>query len=195
MTQEIARMTGIQVVDGFRYLGVLLRASYQGSMRESYDSVCEGVTAKCNRIYASNVDLFHRRQLIKSVVIPSYNHVFVSVGPCWVACKKLDLEIIKLFWTHKANWEIKKGWRLVAKKRVQASYEMGGLKMNLSTDMANGLMLNGLQRIRQGGLLDVGQRTFMYQLLEERLREINIINLEELFKIGGPKIWIKIGTT
>ncbi len=81
----------------------------------------------------------------------------------------------------------------MAKKSVQASYEMGGFKMDFSTNTANGLMINGLQRIRQQGLLDARQRIFMYQLLEERLREINILNLEELFKIGGPKIWIKIG--
>jgi hypothetical protein len=108
LMQEIARMTGIRVVDSFWYLGVQLRASYQSSMRETYDSVCEGITAKCNRKYASNVDLFHRRQLIKSVVIPSYNHVFASFGHCKEACKKLDFEIIKLFCTRKVNKEIKK---------------------------------------------------------------------------------------
>ncbi len=33
----------------------------------------------------------------------------------------------------------------------------------------------------------------MCQLMEERPWEINILNLEKLFRIGGPKIWIKIG--
>jgi hypothetical protein len=127
------------------------------------------------------------------VVVPSYNHVFASFGPWEEACKKLDTEIIKLFWNRKVNGDIKKGRRLVAKKRVQASYEMGGLKMDTATDTATGLMLNGMQRIRQQGLLEAGRRNFMCQLLEERLREINILNLEELFKIGGPRIWNKIG--
>jgi hypothetical protein len=170
LMQEITRLTGIRVVEGFRYLGVQLRASYQGSMRETYASVCEGIAAKCDRIYSSNVDLFHKRQLIKSVVVPSYNHVFASFGPWEEACKKLDSEIMKLFWNRKVNGDIKKGRRLVAKKRIQASYEMGGLKMDLSTDTATGVMLNGLQRIRQQGLLEVGQRNFMSQLLEDSLR-------------------------
>ncbi len=79
--QEIVRITGLQVV-GFPYLGVLLGASYQDLMHESYGAVCEGITAKCNKIFASKVDLFCKRQLIKSVVIPSYNRVFMSFGPC-----------------------------------------------------------------------------------------------------------------
>jgi hypothetical protein len=42
------------------------------------------------------------------------------------------------------------------------------------------------------GWRDLGNKkqvsNFMYQLMEVRLREINILNLEELFRIGGPKI-------
>ncbi len=108
LVQEITRLTGIRVVEGFRYLGMQLQASYQDSMRETYASVCEGITAKCDRIYVSTVDLFHKRQLIKSVVVPSYNHVFASFGPWEEACKKLDTEIIKLFWNQKVNGDIKK---------------------------------------------------------------------------------------
>jgi hypothetical protein len=80
---------------------------------------------KCNRIYTFKVDLFHKRQLIKCGVIPSYNHVFISFGPCKKACKKLGPQIIKLFWTQKANGEIKTVRILVAKNRIKASYEMG----------------------------------------------------------------------
>jgi hypothetical protein len=60
-------------------------------------------------IYASKVDLFHKRQIIKSVVIPSYNHIFMSFGPCEEVCKKLDSEIIKLLWNRKIAGETKKG--------------------------------------------------------------------------------------
>jgi hypothetical protein len=98
LLQEVARLTGIQVVTEFRYLGVQIRTSYKESMRASYEAVYEGITTKCNRLYASRVDLFHRRQIIKTVVIPSYNHIFMSFGPCEEACKKIDGEIIKLFW-------------------------------------------------------------------------------------------------
>jgi hypothetical protein len=80
--QEIAKTTGIQVGDGFRYLGVQIRTSYKGSRDASYEVVQEGITAKCSRLYASKVDLFYIRQIIKTVVIPLYNHIFMSFGPC-----------------------------------------------------------------------------------------------------------------
>jgi hypothetical protein len=191
LMQEIARVTGIQVVDGFRYLGVQIRASYEASRDASYGAVREGITAKCNRLYASKVDLFHRRQIIKTVVIPSYNHIFMSFGPCEKSCKNIDQEITGLLWNRKVGGEQKRGRRLVAKNRIDASYEMGGLKMDFTTEIANGLVLNGLQRIRQQGRAE-GTENFLATLLRECLREANILNLEELFKIGGPRIWTKV---
>jgi hypothetical protein len=106
--QEITGITGIQAVDGFRYLGVQSRASYKGSRNASYNAVHEGITAKCNKLYASKIDLFHRRQIIKTVVIPSYNHIFMSFGPCEAACEKIDREIIKLLWNRKVGGKCKR---------------------------------------------------------------------------------------
>ncbi len=53
-------------------------------------------------------------------------------------------------------------------------------------------MLNGLQRIRQQGRAE-GNESFLFTLLRECLREANILNLEELLKIRGPRIWTKVG--
>jgi hypothetical protein len=76
LLREVSRLTGIQVVTEFRYLGVQIvykqiHATYQGCKDASFEAVREGITTKCNRLYASKVDLFHKRQIIKSVVIPS----------------------------------------------------------------------------------------------------------------------------
>jgi hypothetical protein len=139
LMQEIARITGILDVNGLRYLGVQIRASYKDSRNASYGAVQEGITAKCDRLYASKVDLFHSRQIIKTVVIPSYNHIFMSFGPCEEACKKIDQEITRLFWNRKVGGEHKRGRRLVAKSRIDASYEMGGLKMDFTTEVQTGL--------------------------------------------------------
>jgi hypothetical protein len=192
LMQEIARTTGIQVVDGFRYLGVQIRASYKDLRDAPYGAVYEGITAKCNRLYVNKVDLFHRMQIIKTVVIPLYNHIFMSSGPCEEACKKIDCEITKLLWNRKIGGEYKRGRRLVAKHRLDASHEMGGLKMDFTTEITNGLVLNGLQRIRQQGRVEEN-KSFLSTLLRECLREANILNLEELLKKGGPRIWTKVG--
>ena len=89
--QEAARVTGIQVVTSSRYLGIQIHPTYAESKRASYASVCEGLIAKMNRIYSSKVDLFHRRQLIRTVVIPSYNHVYMTFGHCEEAGDRICL--------------------------------------------------------------------------------------------------------
>jgi hypothetical protein len=103
----------------------------------------------------------------------------MSFGPCEEACKKIDGEIIKLCWNRKIGGEQKMGRKLVAKNRIDASYEMGGLKMDFTTEIANGLVLNRLQRIRQQGRTE-GNQNFLFKLFSECLREANILRLEEL---------------
>jgi hypothetical protein len=130
----------------------------------------EGITAKCNRLNASIVDLFHRRQIIKTVWIP-HTTTFLCFGPCEESCKKIDGKIIKLFWNRKTAGEIKRGSRLVAKSMIDASYEMGGLKMDFTMEIANGLVPNGLQRIRQQGRTRDKNKSFLFKLYSECLRE------------------------
>jgi hypothetical protein len=62
----------------------------------------ERITAKYDRFSMSHTDLSHKRQLIKIVVIPSFNHIFLSFGFCEEAASKLDSRVIKLFWTKKS---------------------------------------------------------------------------------------------
>jgi hypothetical protein len=67
----------------------------------------EGITAKCDRYNMSHTDRFHKRQIIKSVVIPSFNHIFMSFGFCEEAASKLDSRVIKIFWTRKSKGELR----------------------------------------------------------------------------------------
>ena len=193
LMQEIEMMTGIKVVTNFRYLGVQIHASYARSKEASYAVVEEGIKAKCDKINTSFVDLFHKRQLIKTVVIPTYNHIFMAFGLSEAAGDRLDKKIIQLLWTKKVEGQVKQGRRLVAKNRLGASYEMGGMKMDFSKETANGLMLNILQKMKLQSDRPRNEQNFLYQLFEEKLREINSPNIKELFRIAGPKIWIRNG--
>ncbi len=64
--------------------------------------------------------------------------------------------------------------------------------MDFTSEIANGWILNGLQRIRQQGRGEMDS-SFICMLMRECLRDVNTLNLEELFKIGGPRIWTKVG--
>ncbi len=68
----------------------------------------------------------------------------------------------------------------MAKRRIGASYQMGGLKMDFSKEVAQGLMLNSIDRLRRQVELRGEQQNFLYQLMVERLREINGLNIKEL---------------
>jgi hypothetical protein len=58
--------------------------------------------------------------------------------------------------------------------------------MDFITNTAYWLLLNGLQRLKQHGDLGAGNCNFLYQ-------EINGLNLEEFYWIGGhPIIWTKV---
>ncbi len=94
--QEIERMPGMKVVTNFRYLGVQIHASYARCKVASYVVVEEGIKIKCNKINTSFVDLFQKRQLIKTVVISTHNHIFMAFGLSEMAGDRLDKKIIHL---------------------------------------------------------------------------------------------------
>jgi hypothetical protein len=177
LMQEIEMMTGIKVVRNFRNLGVQIHASYACSKEASYAVVEEGIKVKCDKINTSFVDLFHKRQLIKTGVIPTYNHIFMAFGLSKVAGDRLDKKIIQLLWTKKVEGQVKQGRRLVAKNRLGASYEMGGMKMDFSKETANELILNILQKMKLQSDGPRNEQNFLYQLFEEKLREINSPNI------------------
>ena len=59
---------------------------------------------------------------------------------------------------------------------------MRGLQLQSSMDIAQGLLLNTLNRLRQQVMLDKDKQMFYCKLLLEKLRNCNIHNLNELFK-------------
>jgi hypothetical protein len=65
-------------------------------VRASYGRVEEGITSRCNKINTWYVDLFHRRRLIKTVLTPSFNHIYMSLGFCAEAGQRVDNPILKL---------------------------------------------------------------------------------------------------
>jgi hypothetical protein len=105
--------------------------------------------------------------------------------------QKLDNQILRLLWTKRANGVIKQGRRLVAKKRINASYKMGGLQMDFTRDTAMGLLTNFIQKIFNLRGIE-GEKPFVYELFAEYIRGLDTPNLEELINMGGPRIWRKI---
>ena len=120
------------------------------------------------------------------VVIPSYTHIYTSIGFCQQHGEQLGEMCRKVLWTKKEQGVLKCKRRMVAKKRLAAGYEYGGMQMQESESIAQGLSLNTLQRIHNQ---TKGSSNFIAQYYEALIREIMGISLKDMFKIGGMNAW------
>ena len=48
--------------------------------------------------------MFHRKQLIQQVILPSFNHCYMTLGYDQDSGSKLDKQVIKLLWTGGQRW-------------------------------------------------------------------------------------------
>jgi hypothetical protein len=105
-----------------------------------------------------------------TVFVPSFNHIFMAFGhdPQWG--EEIDKMILKLLWTKKREGQVHKGRTLVTKKRLTMDYTYGGLKVFFSKEIAEGLVLNTLQRLNMQQGAPEGQKTVLLKLLDKTLQ-------------------------
>jgi hypothetical protein len=190
---EILNLTGIKQVEEFRYLGIQLCKTQEASRVASYQKVQENIKSRYQRINSSYVDLFHRRQLIKQTIMPSFNHVFMVFGHDEENERALDGMMVDLLWTRSCQGQVRQGRRLVAKKRLDASFNMGGLNMDKTAQLVDGLLLNMLKRLHDQSQLPEDKRIFFYHTIDSLLVRLGAPNLEELFRLGGSRTWGELG--
>jgi hypothetical protein len=192
MVEEITQLTGIQTVEQFRYLGIQLGKTYEISKAASYQAVQDNIRARYLRINSSHVDLFHRRQLIRQTIMPSFNHVFMAFGHCEDTERVLDGMMVNLLWTRSSDGQVKQGRKLVARKRLDASFNMGGLNMDSTGQMVDGLLLNMLGRMRDQCRLPENRRIFYFHIFESMLMRLGAPSILELFRLGGLRAWERL---
>ncbi len=86
-----------------------------------------------------------------------------------------------------------KGRTLVAKKRLTMDFTYGRLKVFFSKEIAEGLVLNTLQRLEMQQDAPEGQKTFLLKLLDRSLQGAMAPSLKEMFQMAGSKIWQSYG--
>jgi hypothetical protein len=72
-------------------------------------------------------DILHRAMLINMALIPIYNHVMMALPVGKLYSDELQKEVLKFLWTCQHEGQSKQKRRLVAKNRLGAGLEMGGL--------------------------------------------------------------------
>ena len=144
---EIEQQTGIKCVDGLRHLGIEVRKTYKSTVEATNAKIMQQTESKYKRINKSFTDMFHRKQLIQQVILPSFNHCYMTLGYNQVSGSKLDKQVIKLLWTQEdKGGEIKQKRIMVAKQRLGVGHEYGGLQLQSSEEIATGLGCNFIQR-------------------------------------------------
>jgi len=189
LLQEIAEITGIQIVESFRYLGVEIRQTYLESKEASFQKTYDTLERKFDRINSTYLDLMHKRQLINMAILPAFNHIFMAFGfdERWGGI--IDKKVLNLLWTQKSGGERRQKRRLIAKKRINASFEMGGLKMNFTKQIADGLLLNTLKRVKVQLTGPEDKQLLISKIFERIVLDKMAISIIDMFKIAGPVTW------
>ena len=76
LMEEIEQQTGIKCVEGLRHLGIEVRKTYKSTVEATNNKIKQQTESKYKRINKSFTDMFHRKQLIQQVLLPSYNHCY-----------------------------------------------------------------------------------------------------------------------
>jgi hypothetical protein len=181
---------GIETPENCKHLGIYLGKTIERTIEETMRNT-EAKRIK-RRILATTppTDLLHRALLINTALIPIYNHIFMALPTQEDYMKDLQKEITDFLWTRQQEGAKIQKRRLIAKNRISASFEKGGLQVPHPTDTADGLHLNLLQRvyniIRTPARYPTSQ---LPNILQETLQDAGCPSLQYHLENLGPDKW------
>ncbi len=180
---------GFSTPDTIRHLGIELGPNIQTTVRETLNKI--DLKAAKRRILATAppTDILHRATLINSALVPLYNHVLMALPAREADLQPLYKEIKSFLWTRTESDTTIQKRRLVAAKRLSASFEKGGLQIQHPEETAEGLRLNLLQKYFRK--INNNQMTVFSHLIMEILQRAGRPSLTEHINSMGPREWNK----
>jgi hypothetical protein len=118
---------GFATPNSMRHLGLQLSKTIEDTMRETLQKI--DLKAIKQRILATSppTDTLHRATLINSALVPLYNHVLMALPATEIDLDPLYREILGFLWTRTSDAVTTQKRRLVAAKRLSASFDKGDL--------------------------------------------------------------------
>ena len=181
---------GIETLETCKHLGLHLGKNIEDTMEVTMRNT-EPKRIK-RRILGTTppTDILHRALLINTALIPIYNHIFMALPVQKEMTKRLHQEILDFLWTKQHDGETIQKRRLVAKDRIPASFNRGGLQVPHPDDTAEGLHLNLLQKIQNKIRLPHRYPpSHLPAILEETLRDARCPTFTEHLEKYGPDRW------
>jgi hypothetical protein len=138
---------------------------------------------------APPTDILHRATLINSTLTPLYNHVFMALPVTEKDLRPLYKEINSFLWTRTENEVTIQKRRLVAAKRLSASFYKGGLQIPHPWETVEGLRLNLIQKYFRK--INNNQPTIYSRIIEQILSRSGRPDLSEHIYRMGPQEWMR----
>jgi hypothetical protein len=182
---------GFSTPDTIRHLGIELGPNMRSTISETLAKI--DLKAAKRRILATAppTDVLHRATLINSALIPLYNHVLMVLPAIETDLQHLYREVKSFLWTRTENDTRIQKRRLVAAKRLSASFDKGGLQIQHPVETAEGLRLNLLQKYSRKITND--QPTIFSRIITQILQRSGRPDLLEHINKMGPQEWQKTG--
>ncbi|RPH76440.1 MAG: reverse transcriptase family protein, partial [Planctomycetaceae bacterium] len=182
---------GFSTPETVRHLGIDLRNTIDETLTTTLQNI--DIKAIKRRILATAppTDTLHRSTLINSALVPLYNHVLMALPATEDALAPLYKEVLSFLWTKTVDGETIPKRRLVAAKRLSASFEKGGLQIQHPKETAEGLRLNLIQKYFRRMVQE--NSTHFTRIIESILQQEMRPSLEEHVNTLGPAEWNKTG--
>jgi exonuclease III len=181
---------GIETPEVCKHLGILLGKTIEETIEATMRNTEPKRIKRRILATAPPTDLLHRALLINTALIPIYNHIFMALPTQAEHIKALHQEIIDFLWTRQQEGETIQKRRLVAKDRISASFEKGGLQVPHPADTADGLHLNLLQKIyNKIRLPDRYPNSLLPNILHETLQDAGCPSFQHHLENLGPEKW------
>jgi hypothetical protein len=143
---EGLRHMGMTTPDNAKHLGILPGITMDSTVEVTMANIEPKLVKRRILAITPSTDVFHRATLVTTALIPVYNHVFMALPVELKHTEPLFSEILRFLWTKQVDGPTKQKRSLVAKKRISAGLEMGGLNIQHPDEINQGFQLNLLQK-------------------------------------------------
>jgi hypothetical protein len=188
---ENLQQLGMTTPNTIKHLGLHLSKTISATVLNTMTKI-EPKAIK-RRILATTppTDILHRSTLVTTALIPVYNHVFMALPVEPQHTESLFSEILRFLWTKQVDGRTTQKRRLVARKRIAAGLEMGGLGIPHPDEIIQGFRQNLIQKIVKQSRNNPA--SCLPRILAGLLARANRPSLEEHIQSLGPKQWRSTG--
>ena len=132
----------------FRYLGTDFHVNIDKIPDYNYDRIFDRIKRQMISWSKRNITVLGRVVVVKSLLLPQFNHLFISTpNPSSKLMKTIKVRFLNFIWNNKPD--------KINRKQIVSSYQDGGLKMVDVELFCNALKMTWIRRVILNKCIDV----------------------------------------